>query len=82
MNLSKNWASFVSLDPLPGSALGPFARKVEQLGYSSLWFAEGVGRESFALAMREYLQRMKAAPYMAPAPPEDPPIVPDRCCLG
>jgi hypothetical protein len=29
------------LDPLPGAALGPFARKVERLGYSTLWFAWG-----------------------------------------
>src|SRR5215510_14244194 len=41
---------FCFLDPLPGAALGPFAKKVERLGYSALWFAEGVGRESFSLA--------------------------------
>jgi probable F420-dependent oxidoreductase len=41
---------FCFLDPLPGRALGPFARKVEQLGYSALWFAETTGRESLSLA--------------------------------
>jgi probable F420-dependent oxidoreductase len=133
---------FCFLDPLPGAALGPFARKVEQLGYSTLWFAEGVGRESLSLAMhlldqtrtlvigtgiavaysrepiaagnaaralselfpdrfilglgvsnalanerrgvryeppvefmRAYLARMKAAPYMAPPPAQEPPVV-------
>jgi probable F420-dependent oxidoreductase len=133
---------FCFLDPLPGAALGPFAQRVEELGYSTLWFAEGLGRESLSLAphlldrtqdlviatgiavafsrepiaaanaartlaelfpdrfvlglgvsnaaanarrgvryekpvafMREYLARMRAAPYGAPAPPQDPPIV-------
>ena len=133
---------FCFLDPLPGSALGPFARKVERLGYSALWFAEGVGRESLSLAthlldqtqtlvvgsgiavaysrepiaagnaaralselfpdrfilglgvsnaaanerrgvryerpvefMKSYLARMKAAPYMAPAPAAEAPVV-------
>ena len=41
---------FCFLDPLPGPALGPFARRVEELGYSALWFAEGLGRESFSTA--------------------------------
>ena len=41
---------FCFLDPLPGAALGPFAKKVERLGYSALWFAEGLGRESLSLA--------------------------------
>jgi probable F420-dependent oxidoreductase len=49
MNLSR-LGVFCFLDPLPGSALGPFARTVERLGYSALWFAEGVGRESLSLA--------------------------------
>jgi len=133
---------FCFLDPLPGPALGPFAKKVERLGYSALWFAEGVGRESLSLAthlldqtqtlvigsgiavaysrepiaaanaaralselfpdrfilglgvsnaaanerrgvryeppvefMKSYLARMKAAPYMAPAPAEEAPVV-------
>jgi probable F420-dependent oxidoreductase len=141
MNLTK-LGVFCFLDPLPGSALGPFARRIEQLGYGVLWFAEGLGRESFSLAahllgqterlivgtgiavafsrepiaaanagralnelypdrfilglgvsnaaanqrrgvryegpqpfMREYLAKMRAAPYMAPAPPADPPVV-------
>ena len=133
---------FCFLDPLPGHALGPFARKVERLGYSALWFAEGVGRESLSLAthlldqtqtlvvgsgiavaysrepitagnaaralselypdrfilglgvsnalanerrgvryerpvefMKAYLARMRAAPYMAPPPATEPPVV-------
>jgi probable F420-dependent oxidoreductase len=133
---------FCFLDPLPGVALGPFAQKVERLGYSALWFAEGVGRESFSLAthlldqtktlivgsgiavaysrepiaavnagralselhpdrfilglgvsnraanerrgvryeppvefMKSYLARMKAAPYMAPPPAAEAPVV-------
>jgi probable F420-dependent oxidoreductase len=141
MNLSPLGA-FCFLDPLPGSALGPFARRVEQLGYSVLWVTEGFGRESFSLAahllsaterlvvgtgiavafsrepiaaanagralselypdrfilglgvsnaaanqrrgvrydtpepfMRDYLARMRAAPYMVPPPPAEPPIV-------
>jgi probable F420-dependent oxidoreductase len=49
MDLSK-LGVFCFLDPLPGAALGPFARRVERLGYSALWFAEGLGRESFSLA--------------------------------
>jgi probable F420-dependent oxidoreductase len=133
---------FCFLDPLAGSALGPFARSVERLGYGTLWFAEGLGRESLSLAahlldqterlivgtgiavafsrepvaaanaaralaelhpdrfilglgvsnaaanerrgvryegpaafMRSYLARMRAAPYLAPAPGREPPIV-------
>jgi probable F420-dependent oxidoreductase len=133
---------FCFLDPLPGAALGPFARKVERLGYSALWFAEGVGRESLSLAahlldqtrtlvigsgiavvysrepiaagnaaralselhpdrfilglgvsnaaanerrgvryerpvefMKSYLARMRAAPYMAPPPTAEAPVV-------
>ena len=49
MNLSR-LGVFCFLDHLPGSALGPFARTVERLGYSALWFAEGVGRESLSVA--------------------------------
>ena len=141
MDLSK-LGVFCFLDPLPGAALGPFARRVEQLGYSALWVTEGIGRESFSLAahllgqterlivgtgiavafsrepiaaanagralhelypdrfilglgvsnaaanqrrgvryegpepfMRQYLARMRTAPYMAAATPGDPPIV-------
>lgn len=133
---------FCFLDSLPGSALAPFARKVEQLGYSVLWYTEGVGRESLSLSsyllaqterlvvasgiavafcrepiasanaaralselfpdrfilglgvsnaagnarrgvryeapaafMRDYLARMKAAPYGAPAPATPAPVV-------
>jgi probable F420-dependent oxidoreductase len=122
---------------------GRFAKRVEDLGYATLWIPEAIGREPFALAafllarterlnvatgianiyardatasaqgqrtlaelsggrfllglgvshqpmveavrghtyaspvttMREYLERMKKAPYAAPAPPEDPPTV-------
>ena len=141
MNIAKLGA-FCFLDPLRGSALGPFARRVEDLGYSVLWVTEGLGRESFSLAthlldqtrrlivgsgiavafnrepiaaanagralnelypdrfilglgvsnavansrrgvryeapasfMREYLARMRAAPYTAPAPAADPPVL-------
>jgi probable F420-dependent oxidoreductase len=49
MDLSK-LGVFCFLDPLPAAALGPFARRVEQLGYGTLWFAEGLGRESFCVA--------------------------------
>lgn len=38
------------LDSLPGAQTAPFARKVEQLGYSVLWFPETFGRDSFAIA--------------------------------
>jgi probable F420-dependent oxidoreductase len=38
------------LDSLAGNELAKFARKVEQLGYSSLWFPEAFGRDPFALA--------------------------------
>jgi probable F420-dependent oxidoreductase len=41
---------FGFLDGLNGTQVGQFARKVERLGYSALWFAEGLGRESFSLA--------------------------------
>lgn len=133
---------FCFLDALPGAQTGVFARKVERLGYSALWFAEVAGRESFSFAssllgqterlivatgiavafsyapiaaanaartlgelfedrfilglgagnpafnaqrgvpyerpvsfMREYLAKMKAAPYGAPQPQHTPPIV-------
>jgi probable F420-dependent oxidoreductase len=49
MDLSK-LGIFCFLDGLRGAQVGPFARKVERLGYSALWFAEGLGRESFSLA--------------------------------
>ncbi|MBF8284813.1 MAG: hypothetical protein HW378_3728, partial [Anaerolineales bacterium] len=48
MNIAKLGA-FCFLDPLRGSALGPFARRVEVLEYSVLWVTEGLGRESFSL---------------------------------
>jgi alkanesulfonate monooxygenase SsuD/methylene tetrahydromethanopterin reductase-like flavin-dependent oxidoreductase (luciferase family) len=41
---------FSFLDGMSGSQIGPFARRVERLGYSTLWFTEGFGRESFSLA--------------------------------
>jgi probable F420-dependent oxidoreductase len=141
MNLA-TLGAFCFLDPLRGAALGPFARRVEELGYSVLWVTEGLGRESFSLTthlldqtrrlivgsgiavafsrepiaaanagralnelypdrfilglgvsnaatnkrrgvryeapasfMREYLAKMRAAPYLAPAPAADPPVV-------
>ncbi len=141
MDLSKTGV-FCFLDGLTGAQTGQFARKVEQLGYTALWFAEVTGRESFSFAsyllsqtdrlavatgiavvfayepaatasatrtlaelfadrfilglgvsnkmantrrgipygkpysfMREYLAKMKAAPYDAPKPQHEPPIV-------
>lgn len=41
---------FCFLDGLTGEQTGQFARKVERLGYSALWFAELFGRESFSHA--------------------------------
>jgi probable F420-dependent oxidoreductase len=38
------------LDSMPGNGLAKFARKVENLGYSALWFPEAFGRDPFALA--------------------------------
>jgi probable F420-dependent oxidoreductase len=133
---------FAFLDNLPGAQLGPFARTVERLGYGTLWYTEGVGRESLSLGayllsqtervviasgiavafcrepiaarnaaramgelfpdrfvlglgvsnaagntrrgvryeppvafMQDYLARMKAAPYGAPAPTAEVPVV-------
>ena len=134
---------FCFLDGLSGDQAGQFARRVEQLGYSALWFAEAPGgRESFSFASyllgqterlivatgiaviyayepiavanatrtlgelfddrfllglgvsnkkgnerrgipytkpvsftRDYLQKMKAAPYGGPTPQQEPPIV-------
>ncbi|MBM4256935.1 MAG: TIGR03620 family F420-dependent LLM class oxidoreductase [Deltaproteobacteria bacterium] len=129
-------------DTLRGPEVGPFARKVEQLGYDALWVPEVMGREIFSLStyvlsqtervvvgtgvaiaysyepiaamgaaramseffgnrfifglgvsnktynarrgigyekpvafMRDYIAKMKAAPYNAPTPKEEPPIV-------
>jgi probable F420-dependent oxidoreductase len=130
------------LDVLSGAEIGPFAQKVERLGYSVLWVPEVMGREIFSLStyllsqtdrlivgtgvaipftyepiavasvnrmlgelfadrfilglgvsnkstnarrgigyekpvqfMREYLAKMKAAPYNAPKPKTEPPVV-------
>lgn len=38
------------LDSMPGIELAKFARKIEKLGYSALWFPEAFGRDPFALA--------------------------------
>ncbi|MGA7869569.1 MAG: TIGR03620 family F420-dependent LLM class oxidoreductase, partial [Candidatus Binatus sp.] len=38
------------MDSMAGVDLAKFARKVEKLGYSSLWFPEAFGRDPFALA--------------------------------
>ncbi len=133
---------FSFLDGLSGAQTGPFARKVERLGYSALWFPEVMGRESLSFAshllgqterlvvatgiavvfsyepvavanaartlgelfedrfilglgvsgkggntirgvayekpysfIKDYLAKMKAAPYMAPKPTHEPPIL-------
>ena len=41
---------FCFLDGMSGAQTGQFARKVERLGYSSMWFAELFGREIFTHA--------------------------------
>lgn len=41
---------FCFLDGMSGAQTGQFARKVERLGYSSIWFAELFGREIFTHA--------------------------------
>jgi probable F420-dependent oxidoreductase len=133
---------FAITDSMDGPQIGEFARKVERLGYSALWFPEAFGRDPFALAshmltvtdrlvvgtgianvwkreaatmigaartlaelfsdrfilglgishgpmmaqlgikyakpvshMREYLTKLKSAPYTAPRPKSDPPIL-------
>jgi probable F420-dependent oxidoreductase len=133
---------FAITDSMTGSQIGGFARKIEKLGYSALWFPEAFGRDPFALAvhmltvtdrlvvgtgianvwkrepvtmigaartiaelfpdrfilgigvshgpmmaqlgikyakplsyMREYLAKLKSAPYTAPRPKSDPPIL-------
>jgi probable F420-dependent oxidoreductase len=38
------------LDSVAGTDLAKFARKIERLGYSALWFPEAFGRDPFALA--------------------------------
>jgi probable F420-dependent oxidoreductase len=38
------------LDSMAGSELANFARKIEKLGYGTLWFPEAFGRDPFALA--------------------------------
>jgi len=38
------------MDSMAGIELAKFARKVENLGYTSLWFPEAFGRDPFALA--------------------------------
>jgi len=38
------------MDSMAGAELAQFARKVEKLGYSALWFPEAFGRDPFALA--------------------------------
>ena len=129
-------------DTLQGKDVGPFARKIEQLGYGALWVPEIMGREIFSLSsyvlsqterltvgtgvaiaytyepiaamgaartlnelfdnrfvlglgvsnkaynarrgigydkpaafMRDYIAKMKAAPYNAPKPQQEPRIV-------
>ena len=41
---------FTFLDGLSGAQTGQLARKVEELGYSTLWFPEVMGREPFSFA--------------------------------
>jgi len=38
------------MDSMAGPELAQFARKIEKLGYSALWFPEAFGRDPFALA--------------------------------
>jgi len=38
------------MDSMAGKELANFARKIEKLGYSTLWFPEAFGRDPFALA--------------------------------
>jgi probable F420-dependent oxidoreductase len=38
------------MDSMAGAELAQFARKIEKLGYSALWFPEAFGRDPFALA--------------------------------
>jgi probable F420-dependent oxidoreductase len=38
------------MDSMAGSDLANFARKIEKLGYGTLWFPEAFGRDPFALA--------------------------------
>jgi probable F420-dependent oxidoreductase len=133
---------FGFIDSMSGPEIKAFARKVERLGYSTLWFPEAFGRDPFALAahiltvterltvgtgianvwkreavttigaartlaelfpdrfilglgishkpmvtqlgityakpvsfMREYLAKIRSAPYTAPRPKSDPPLV-------
>jgi probable F420-dependent oxidoreductase len=49
VNLGK-LGTFAYLDSLNGSQTVEFAQKVEQLGYSVLWFPETFGRDPFAIA--------------------------------
>jgi len=41
---------FAFLDSMDGGKCGDFARKVQRLGYSTLWIVEGSGRNSLAFA--------------------------------
>ena len=38
------------MDSMAGAQIAQFARKIEKLGYSALWFPEAFGRDPFALA--------------------------------
>jgi alkanesulfonate monooxygenase SsuD/methylene tetrahydromethanopterin reductase-like flavin-dependent oxidoreductase (luciferase family) len=109
------------MDSMAGAEISRFVRKIEKLGYSSLWFPEAFGRDPFALAahlltvtdklivgtaianvwkrepvaishepmmarvginyakplsfMRDYLVRLKEAPYGAAQPTFEAPII-------
>src|SRR5208282_2798559 len=102
MELGK-FGVFSYLDTLGAGEVAGFARKLELLGYSALWFPETFGRDPFVCAahvlgnperfilgmgvsggpfmkrhginygkplshMREYLVRMREAPYYGPRP--------------
>jgi probable F420-dependent oxidoreductase len=48
MHIGK-WGVFSFTDAMSGVELGPFARRVEQLGYGTLWYPEALGYETFAI---------------------------------
>jgi probable F420-dependent oxidoreductase len=46
----RNLGVFAVTEGMAGAQITAFARKVEKLGYSALWFPEAFGRDPFALA--------------------------------
>jgi probable F420-dependent oxidoreductase len=86
---------FAFLDNLSGAELGPFARMIERLGYSTLWYTEGLGRESLSLGayLLSQTQRLVVASGIAVAFCREPiaagnaaramgELFPDRFILG